>query len=54
MKLIDTVVDSGYNDVAYGLSGLLKESSQGSLWQVPRIKVLAHHDAEQAAVPHLG
>ena len=42
-----------YNGIAYGLSGLLKEISQGSLLQVPGIKVLAHHDAEEAAVPHL-
>lgn len=43
-----------YNGIAYGLSGLLKEFFQGSLWQAPGIKVLTHHDAEQAAVPHLG
>ena len=53
MRLIDPAADMVYNDITYGLSGLLKEISQGSLWQVPSIKVLAHHDAEQAAVPHL-
>ena len=54
MQLIDFAADMVYNGIAYGLSGLLKEISQGSLWQVPCIKVLAHHDAEQAAVPHHG
>ncbi len=43
-----------YNGIAYGLSSLLKEIFQGILWQALRIKVLTHHDAEQAAVPHLG
>ena len=54
MRLVDLAADMVYNGIAYGLSGLLKEVSQRSLWQVPRIKVLTHHDAEQAAVPHLG
>ena len=35
------------------LSGLLKEFSKGrNLWQIPGIKMLAHHNAVQAAVPH--
>lgn len=54
MQLVDPTADMVYNGIVYGLSGLLKEIFQGSLWQVPRIKVLAHHDAEQVAVPHLG
>ncbi len=53
MQLIGPVADMVYNGIAYGLSSLPKEISQGSLWQVPRIKALAHHDAEQAAVPYL-
>ena len=36
------------------LSGLLKvHLLDGGLWQIPCIKMLAHHDGEQAAVPHL-
>lgn len=35
------------------LSGLLKEVFEGrGLWQSPGIKMLAHHNAVQAAVPH--
>ena len=35
------------------LSGLLKEVFKGrGLWQSPGIKMLTHHNAVQAAVPH--
>ena len=37
------------------LSGLLKEVFEGrGLWQSPGIKMLAHHNAVQAVVPHPG